>query len=306
MVCRIWFGLAAAVAFCCAGSVSARPLKVLTSFVPVYSLTANVAGDLAEVENLLPGNVDPHDYQLGPRDLAKLQSADVLVINGLGMEDWLLKVLRSVRGQHQPVVVELADGLGTNQLIYDADAAWAQSSGIRSSGGKGYPNPHIWLDPRLAEHGVTNISEALQKADPGNAAGYARNAAAYVGRLRALDADMKASCDKFKQRDLVSDHNAFAYLARRYGLNVVGVVQEVDEVPPSPRQLGRLEDTIKKDGIKVLFTSPPVPSREARLVASDTGIAVATLNTLEVGPLEAATYENEMRENLKILEQYLR
>ncbi len=287
---RLW--LIAVSLLGCADLASARPLKILTSFVPVYSLTANVAGDFATVENLLPANVDPHDYQLGPRDLAKLQSADVLVINGLGIEDWLLKVLKSTRRENPPVIVELADGLGTNQLIFDAD--------------KAHPNPHIWLDPQLAQHGVTNISNALQKADAANAAGYARNAAGCVADLERLDTEIKTAADKFSQHEIVTDHNAFAYFARRYGLKIVGVVQEVDEVPPSPRQLGRLESVIKAKGIKVLFTSPPAPSRECRPIAADLGLALAPLNTLEIGPLKAATYEDEMRENLKTLEQYLR
>ncbi len=275
-----------------ADMATARPLKVLTSAVPVYSLTASVAGDLASVENLLPGNVDPHDYQLSPKDLSKLQSADVLIINGLGLEDWLLAGLKRARGDKQPLIVELADGLNTNVLIYDL--------------GKGRPNPHIWLDPELAQHGVTNISQALQKADPGNAAGYARYAADCVARLGQLDTEIKSAAEKFTHRDMVADHNAFAYFARRYGLNIVGVVQEVDEVPPSPRQLARLQDAIRKAGIKVIFTSPPIPSRESRRVAADLGLAVASLNTLEVGLLEATTYEQEMRENLKTLQQYLR
>ena len=117
---------------------------------------------------------------------------------------------------------------------------------------------------------------------------------------------MKAAAAKFKQRDIATDHNAFPYFARHYGLNVVGVVQDVDEVPPSPRQLARLEEAIRQRGIKVIFASPPVPSRESRQVAADLGIAVATLNTLETGALQASTYEDEMRGNFATLEKYLR
>jgi ABC-type Zn uptake system ZnuABC Zn-binding protein ZnuA len=301
-----WFGLVIAVTLVCQERAAARPLKILTSFVPVYCLAAGVAGELASVENLLPGNVDPHDYQLAPRDLARFAGADLLVINGLALEDWLLKVLGSTRGQHQPVVVELAAGLSTNQLVYDADAPWAQLSKGRSPGEKRLPNPHIWLDPQLAQHGVTNICRALQKADPVNADGYARNAAACVNRLRQLDDEFKTAAASFSRRDIVTDHNAFAYLAGRYGLNIVGVVQEVDDVPPSPRQLARLEDVMRQKHIQVIFTSPPIPQREAKQIAFDLAISVATLNTIEIGPLQPSTYEDEMRQNLKTLQQYLR
>ena len=291
--------------FAVAAGAGAAPLKVLTSFTPVYSLTANVAGDAATVENLLPANIDPHDYQLGPRDLAKLQAADVLVINGLGLEDWLLRVLKSTRGDHQPVIVELSAGLGTNELMFDEDAPWAQAA-ARGRRRAGNPNPHIWLDPTLAQHGLTNISKALQQADPGNAAKFAANTTAYAARLQKLDEELKAAAAKFKRREIATDHNAFAYFARHYGLHIVGVVQEVDEVPPSPRQLARLEDAIRKQGINVIFASPPLPSRESRQIAADLGLTVATLNTLEVGALKASTYEDEMRGNFTTLEKYLR
>jgi zinc transport system substrate-binding protein len=286
------FGLAVAVALECTGTARARPLKILTSFVPVYSLTANVAGDLASVENLLPGNVDPHDYQFSPRDLSKLQAADVLVINGLGIEDWLLKALKSAKRDHPPVIVELAGGLGASQLIYDAD--------------KDHPNPHIWLDPLLAQHGVTNICNALQKADPANATGYAKNTATCIVDLGQLDDQIRTAAAKFTHRDIVTEHNAFAYFARRYGLNIVGVIEQVDEVPPSPRQLARLGDAIRKNGIKAIFTSPPTAGRETRQIAADLNATLATLNTIEIGPLQPSTYEDEMRENLRTLEQYLR
>ncbi len=297
--------LTCVVALAWTGNAIARPLKILTSIVPVYSLTAGVAGDLATVENLLPANVDPHDYQLGPRDLAKLQDADVVVINGLGLEDWLLKVLKSARRDKPPVIVELAGGLTTNQLIYDADAPWDRpTSHVQRD--REAPNPHIWLDPQLAQHGVKNISEALQKADPANARLYARNTESCLGTLQQLDETIRKSTASFRQRDIVTEHNAFPYFARRYGLNVVGVVQEVDDVPPSPRHLSRLHEAIRKDNIKVLFTSPPSPGREAQRVAADLKLQLSNLNTLEVGPLKANTYDVEMRENLAALEKFLR
>jgi zinc transport system substrate-binding protein len=286
-------------------AVAAR-LKIVTSFVPVYCFAANVAGDLASVENLLPGNVDPHDFQLTPRDLVKLTEADVVVVNGLSLEGWLSKAIESAAGNHFPTVVKLADGLTTNELIYDSDEPWAQRTELRPAAARRIANPHIWLDPQLAEHAVTNICRALQKADPANAAGYGRNAATYIARLQKLDEEIRTAAASFTHRDIVTDHNAFPYLARRYGLNLVGVVEEVDEVPPPPKYLAQLEATMQAKTIKVLFTSPPIPPREARQIASDLNIAVATLNTIEVGPLKPATYEEQMRQNLRTLETYLR
>ncbi|MGI8966345.1 MAG: metal ABC transporter substrate-binding protein, partial [Limisphaerales bacterium] len=113
-----------------------HPLKIVTSFLPVYCLTANVAGNLATVENLLPPGVGPHDYQFSPRDFRKLNEADLIFLNGFGMEDWLNSALPS----GQKTVVKISDGL-RDELIYTS-----------SEDSRSIPNPHIWLDPHLAAH----------------------------------------------------------------------------------------------------------------------------------------------------------
>jgi len=289
-----------------ARAAGAGRLKIVTSFVPAYCFAANAAGDLATVENLLPAGVDPHDYQLSPRDLVKLGEADVVVVNGLSLEGWLSKAIESAAGRRFPRVVQLAGGLSAGELMYDSDAPWSQQAEIHPAVRERFANPHVWLDPQLAEHAMTNICRALQQADPANAAAYGRNTAAYVQRLQKLDEDFRIAAAGLSRRDLATDHNAFPYLARRYGLNIVGVVEEVDEVPPSPRQLARLERTIRERRIKVLFTSPPTPPREALQIASDLGLSVATLSTIEIGPLKSSTYEDEMRQNLRALESHLR
>src|SRR6266513_2002472 len=167
-------------------------LRVLTSFLPVYCFTVNVAGDLAEVENLLPGNVEPHDYQFSRKDLQKLAQADLIVINGLGLEKWLDKAVQNSASAKATRVVEMADGLGS-ELIYATsespssrreEATPMTASQIRRlTAAATVPNPHIWLDPRLARHAVRNILKALQQADPAHASGYATNATRYLARL---------------------------------------------------------------------------------------------------------------------------
>src|SRR5213594_1178571 len=145
----------------CGSGTEPGRLKVVTTSLPIYCFTDNVAGDLASVENLLPANVSPHDYQLTPQDARKLSGARLAVASGLGLEDWLDRVLK---GQHAPVV-EASAGLGNGRIGSDDrhdHGAW---------------NPHFWLDPVLAAHAVTNIMRALQDVDPANAQGYARNAA---------------------------------------------------------------------------------------------------------------------------------
>ena len=159
-----------------------KRLRVLTSFLPVYCFAANVAGDRAVVENLLLANMGPHDYQFSRRDLEKVSRADLILVNGLGLETWLEKLLRNTPGSR--AVVAVSDGL-TNEWITGRPghqhAHDAHDEHDAHAHPPGAPNPHLWLDPRLAMSAVTNVLNAFRKADPANAA-------AYVAQLKNLDA----------------------------------------------------------------------------------------------------------------------
>lgn len=278
------------------------PPKVLTTFLPAYCFTVNVAGPLATVQNLLPEGVSPHDYQLSPSELRKLSEADLIVRNGLGLDDWLRKAVRVAGTAKDIRLVELAEGLSA-QLIHDPG----------HSRGAGDPsaerldvNPHFWLDPLLAAHAVTNILRGLEAIDPAHGADYRRNAAAYVERLQALDAELRAAIGGFQRRQIVTHHHAFPYFARRYGLTVVGVVEEVPELAPSPRHLNRLHALIRQHHVPVVFTEPQSSPRLARQIAEDLGVPVEPLDTLETGPLTPTAYEDGLRRNLRVLESHLR
>lgn len=272
-----------------------QKVQVITTFLPAYSLTASVAGDHAEVRNLLPGSVSLHDYQLTPRDLRQLSSADLIVINGLGMESFLERALSNLGPNANSKLVEMSRGLAT-QLI----PAQHDHSGDDHDHAHDF-NPHIWLDPMLAAHAASNILHALQKADPANAAAYAKNSRKLVERLHQLDREIAEKLVPVKTTPFVTYHNAFPYFVRRYGLNLVGVVEQVPEVTPSPREMRRLLQTIRDKEAKALFTEPGEPSRLARQIAKDTGIQTAELDPLETGQTSPNAYEEGMRRNLETL-----
>lgn len=299
-----WAAMLALLSLAWVPSASAEKLRVLTSFLPVYCFAANVAGEHAVVENFLPPGAGPHDYQFTPRDIRKLSEADVILVNGLGMENWLNKAIESSGSKKAGKLAELAAGLKKEQLIKDIH-------GI-SLGGKDDhdhshgPNPHIWLDPRLAIHCVKNVEAVLSKADPKNAANYAANAQAYVSKLEKLDAEIEAMLKPVKDGSFVTFHNAFPYLVKRYDLKLAGVVEEVPEVQPSPRYLGKLLDVMRKSKTKVLFAEPQFPKKIAERIAADAGVPLGTLDTLETGELKPATYEEGMRRNAETLQRYLK
>ncbi len=265
-----------------------KKLKVLTTFLPVYCFTANVAGDLAEVENLLPDGVGPHDYSFSPKDLRRLANADLVVMNGLGVDDWLEKSIRAA-GAGRIAVVRMNEGAG-KRAIRDHGAV----------------NPHVWLDPTLSAHAVTNILLALQRADAENAGQYAANASRYVAKLQDLDNELAEGLQPFSRSAFLTFHEAFPYFVRRYGLNLAGVIEEVPDVEPSARRLASLIRDARKKNVKVIFLEPQFSSRMARMIADDLGIPVAELDPLETGPMKPEAYEEGMRRNLQTLQRYLK
>ena len=289
---------------CTRAAEPAPKLRVLTSFLPVYCFTANIAGDLAEVENLLAANASPHNYQFAPRDLRKLSGAQLFVINGLGMEDWLAKAMKAAKGSRTATVVEAFAGVPKERLITELPH-------IHLPGEHGHhhhdgPNPHLWLDPTLAAHAVTNILAALQKADPKNAAGYAANAARYVERLHVLDRDLAAALAPAKGYRIVTYHHAFPYFTRRYGLDLIGVIEEVPDVEPSPKYLAALLKVMREKDVKAIFTEPQFSPKLAARISRDAKVPVAELDTLETGPLKPTAYEEGLRRNLNTLLKHLK
>ncbi|EEF57689.1 metal ABC transporter solute-binding protein, Zn/Mn family [Pedosphaera parvula] len=284
-------------------SAQGKKLKVLTSFLPIYCFTVNVAGDLAEVENLLPAGADPHDFQFSPREVKKLAGADMIVVNGLQLEAWLDKLIHSA--ERPKIIVEAAAGL-KSELIF---GAFEKEGNYRSSETKedgAIPNPHIWLDPKLAEHEVTNILEALIKADPANSEGYTRNARAYIAKLEELNGRLEAGLASAKAEPVITLHNAFPYFARRYDLKIVGVIEKVPDVEPSPRYLAALGRTIRTKKVKAIFTERQTSSRLAQMIGRDYNVSVAQLDTIETGEFKATAYEDAMYQNLRVLEESLK
>ena len=289
-----------------------QPLRVLTTVAPIYSWTAAVAGRNAVVENLLPPDTGPHDFQFRPRDLKRIQSADLILLNGLGLEHWLDRALQQNAGNQAATRVEVSSGWPATNLIFELPGVADSPSHPHphpppaGSDPAHPPNPHLWLDPVFARHAVTNLLHALESADPANAASYRSNAAAYLDRLTRLDRDFQEATAHWQSRPVVTFHDAFPYFCRRYGLDLVGVIEEIPGNGPTPRHLAALLKLVRERHVGVLFTETQFNPRLARQLASDLGIPVAELDVLETGALTADAYEAGQRRNLATLRKYLR
>jgi zinc/manganese transport system substrate-binding protein len=273
----------------------AEKVRVVTTFLPGFNVAANVAGDLAVVENLVAGNVSLHDYQLSPGELRKLTGADLVMMNGLGLETFLDRAMRSGGAGLQKKIVTLSEGLHRELIHGEAPHAREEE------GHDHFHDPHVWLDPMLMAHGVTNAMEALQKADPKNAEGYAKNAAGYVAKLHALDGELRERLAAVRGVPFITYHNAFGYFVRRYGLSLAGVVERVPEIPPSTRERAQLQKVIREKRVKALFSEPGGNSPLARSIAKDTDIRLGELDPLETGELSAGSYERGMRRNAEAM-----
>lgn len=270
---------------------SAGKLRVLASFLPIQSHASAIAGDLASVEQLLSRDAGPHDFQFSPADVKKLAEADLFIVNGAGLEAWLAELLKKAASPKLVVVDCAAD------IPLQPNPKSLEITPTHDSRG----NPHLWLDPILAKAQAATILAALQKANPANSPAYASNAAAYFAQLDALDAEFHAVLDPLPNKNLVTFHDAFPYLAARYELNYVGCVSEFPEKDPPPQQLARLIDGIRASKAGVLFAENGYAPGLLNEIARQTGTCVSLIDTLEIGNGYATAYLDRMRGNLAAL-----
>jgi zinc transport system substrate-binding protein len=261
----------------------AKPLKVLTSFYPMYVMALNIVGDTpgVTVECMTESTVGClHDYQLKPGDLKALGAADVFIANGAGMETFIEK---AVQQSPNLKVVEACRGL---KLAF-------------------HDNPHLWVSIGGAIAETQNIAHALATADPMHAAAYARNATAYVARLETLRREMHAALDGLKHRDIITFHEAFPYFASEFNLNIVGVVEREPGSEPSAGELAKTIETVRQAKVKALFAEPQYPARSAEVIHRETGVPVSILDPAVTGPGDPAqareSYILTMQKNLKVL-----
>ncbi len=280
-------------------------LRVVATILPAYCVAANIGGDLVDIRYLVGAGGDGHDYQLTPRDRSDIENARLLLKNGLGIEPWLRKTIASAPASLR--VVDLSKGLD-ERLMASSDAHGHDHHD--SSDGPGHVhaemNPHIWLDPVLMIRMVTNALSAFQGVDPLRADRYARNASNFVARLEALDAELVRGIEPFKGAAIVTFHDAFPYFARRYGLKIVGVIEEIPDVDPTARHLTELSAAIRKERARAIFVEPRHPARLAERLGRDLRLKVGMLDTLEAGSPDIDAYEKGMRGILKNLQSTLR
>ena len=282
-----------------------KGLTVVTTFLPITLFTEAVAGDCADVTALIPPNLGPHDFQATPSDLTDLSGANVLVKNGLGMEEFLDDLISSADNKDL-VVIDSSTGVKTIKAAggghHDDHHDDHHDHGHGHSHGE--YDPHIWLDPVRAAQQVENIRDGLVKADPSCAEGYKNNAEQFTAKLNELNTEFTAKLKPYTGKTFVAFHDFATYFANRYGLKAEFLV-DLPEMNPSPTDLQRVAAQVKKSGLKALLTEPQEGNRSFNALAKDLGVNIVEFNPLETGSAESAkvpgTYFEVMRSNVNNL-----
>jgi zinc/manganese transport system substrate-binding protein len=268
-----------------------RPLVVATTST-LAALVRTVSDDLADVRALVPIGVSPETYEPTPRDLVALSEASVIVENGAGLETWLAKVLGNAPPQARVLVL-------------------SESLPVAVTGRTGTQvNPHFWLDPTYAARYVSAIADALAAVDPRHAAAYRVNAARERKRLAALDVWIRRQIAAIppSRRVMVTDHDAWYYFDRRYGIQDLGAIESSPGKEPSAADFAALVALARARHVPAIFAEPEFSPRLAKELADSAGITTVTdLYDDSLGTTPAlSTYEGMMKHDVTTIVRALR
>lgn len=296
----------------CSRAVRGEPARVIASEPFLADIAGEVAGDRIAVRPLLPTGADPHTWEPAPRDAAAVASADLLIVNGAGLEAFLEPLLEGL-GKEGPRVVEACAGLVPRTPREGERGGPADAHGGADAGGGADAahhdlDPHFWLDPLSVVRYAENIRDALTELDPDGADVYRANAAAYAEKLRELDRWIAGEVSRIppERRLLVTNHESLGYFADRYGLRIVGaVIPSVSSgATPSAKDLAELAAALARTGAPAIFVEEGADPRLARQLAEEAGVRLVTgLRTHALTDSEgtAPTYLAMMRDDVRTI-----
>ena len=267
-------------------------LQVATSFYPLYYFTTQIAGEKADVTNITPSGAEPHDYDPSAGDIAKIEKGNILVLNG-GVEAWGNKIKDNLKGTGVQVVTA-GQGLLTQQV---------------NENGQNQIDPHVWLDPMRAKQEAHAVAVGLEKVDPTNISYYRQNEQVLDTKLDALDAAYTTGLASCQEKNIITSHAAFGYLATRYHLIQVPITGLSPDAEPSAKQLADVANFAKKNNVKYIFFESLVSPKLSQTIASEIGA-----KTLVLDPIEGVSdddmkagknYYTIMQDNLRNLQTAL-
>ncbi len=260
--------------------------KILVTFYPIYKFTKAVGGDKVDVSIIIPPGVEPHDWEPTVQDIEKIKNANMVIINGAGLESWISKLVSANPD------VNIVDSSQNIPLL-------------QKNEGKSMTDPHIWLDPVLVKIQVQNIEDNLIKADPQNADYYKQNGDQFKEKLDKLDYKIRTELTNCNKKDFLAFHDAFSYFSKEYGLNQNTIVGGLNpEAEPTAKALEEITQKAQNLGINVIFTEEAVNPQISKVIADEIHGKVLILSPLEVTSIND-DYIEKMQNNLSNLKEAL-
>lgn len=301
---------------------SSGKLKVAASFYPIQWLTQQIGGDHVDVSSVTPAGTEPHDFEIGTKQIAELNKTKALFyVKGFQPSlDDAVGSLSDVSAVDLTKNVNLVHHEGL--LEHDHDHGDKKDGEAKKDDGeKGHEDrkehdhaedhdhddaadPHFWLDPARMKRAADAIAAELSKKDPGHADAYKKNNEALQKKLDGLDKSFQTGLATCERRSIVTTHTAFGYLADRYKLSQVGLSGIDPESEPSPATLAKVKKYVQENGTTTIFTEELVSGKPAETLAKETKTVTAVLSPLESKP-EKGDYEAAMTGNLTALKKAL-
>ena len=278
---------------------SKRGLNIVTSFYPIYSMVKEVSGDLNDVRMIQSG-AGIHEFEPSASDVAAIYEADVFVYHSRTLESWAGSLDPSLQ-KSKVAVVEASNGMQLDKV-----AGLEEVSAEEGIDEKTLYDPHTWLDPEKVAEEAQLIAQELSKLDSKNAETYQKNAQKFAEKAKALSEKYKGVFSGLDEKTFVTQHTAFSYLAKRFGLKQLGISGISPDQEPSPRQLTEIQDFIKTYKVKTIFVESNASSKLAETLKKATGVNLKVLNPLEADPENDKTYLENLEDNLEILAKELK
>ncbi|WP_340020526.1 zinc ABC transporter substrate-binding protein [Paenibacillus sp. FSL H3-0457] len=291
-------------------------VNVVTTFYPVYAFTTAIGGEDANVINLLPTGVEPHDWTPKSQDIVNTSKAQLFLYNGAGLEGWVPNFLKSLNSDTQVKSVAVSEGVklltaegddghGHGEEHEDEHADEHTDEAASEDVADHHIDPHTWVSPKSAMIMAENIKNSLVEADPDHKAGYEQRYEELRTKLETLDQRFTDELANVPNNEIVVSHQAFGYLARDYGLTQHAIMGLSPDAEPTGQDIVKLAKLVKDEGIKYIFFEELVSDKLAKTLASEAGVETMVLNPVEGLTKEQATngddYFTLMEKNLQNL-----
>ena len=276
-----------------------KGMKIVTSFYPIYAMVKEVSGDLNDVR-MIQSSSGIHSYEPSANDIAAIYDADIFIYHSHTLESWAGSLDPSLQ-KSKVKVIEASDGMTLERVpgLEDVEAG----NGVDE---KTLYDPHTWLDPEKVAEEAQIIADKLSEQDSANKETYQKNAQNFSAKAHDLTKKYQPIFEKSGQKTFVTQHTAFSYLAKRFGLNQLGIAGISPDQEPSPRQLTEIQEFVKNYKVKTIFTESNASSKVADTLVKSTGVSLKTLNPLEADPQNDKSYLENLEENMAILAQELK